>query len=102
MPPRQDDWVQSNHEIKPNFVNDKGKIDFTMREISRPRLEELSAQSHARRATRNDAKDMDRMGKVSRLRRNFRLVSAISFDCVFVSTWEVLLLAKLKDLRMAA
>jgi amino acid permease len=94
----QFDWAQSNHEIKPNNVNDKSMIDLATREISQPHLKDLSAESHALRATRNDEKDMDRMGKVSQLRRNFRLVSAISFDCVLVSTWEVLLLANTQGL----
>ncbi|KAA6408204.1 MAG: amino acid transporter [Lasallia pustulata] len=43
--------------------------------------------------TRNDRRDMGRMGKVQELRRNFRSFSALSFTVVLQGTWEVLLVA---------
>ncbi len=52
-----------------------------------------SMQIHPLGSTRHDEKDMARMGIKPQLRRNFRQVSAISFVCVMVSTWEVLFLA---------
>lgn len=48
--------------------------------------------------TRSDQKDMQRMGKIPQLRRNFPRISLISFICVMVSTWEVLFLANSQGL----
>ncbi len=57
-----------------------------------------SIQIHPLGVTRHDEKDMARMGRKPQLRRNFRQVSAISFVCVMVSTWEVLFLANSQGL----
>ncbi|KAI9734267.1 MAG: hypothetical protein M1834_002371 [Cirrosporium novae-zelandiae] len=44
-------------------------------------------------STKNDKKEMDRMGKAQLLRRNFRYFSAMSFTVILQGTWEVLLTA---------
>ncbi|RFU31627.1 hypothetical protein B7463_g4724, partial [Scytalidium lignicola] len=49
-------------------------------------------------STQNDRKDMDRMGKVQELRRNFRPLSALSFTVILQGTWEVLLVATTQGL----
>jgi hypothetical protein len=41
--------------------------------------------------TRKDKRDMQRMGKVQELKRNFRSFSVMSFTIVLQNTWEVLL-----------
>jgi choline transport protein len=41
--------------------------------------------------TRADRADMDRMGKVQELRRNYRPLSALAFTVILQGTWEVLL-----------
>ncbi|THW81708.1 amino acid transporter [Aureobasidium pullulans] len=43
--------------------------------------------------TRNDAREMKRMGKKQELRRNFRTMSTIAFTIILQGTWEVLLTA---------
>lgn len=43
--------------------------------------------------TKNDQKDMKRMGKEQELRRNFRGLSTIAFTVILQGTWEVLLAA---------
>lgn len=91
--------AQCDRTVKVDVFNDEQDINLTAREVSHSQdLEELSAQSQALHATRNDEKDMDRMGKTPQLRRNFRQVSAISFICVTVSTWEVTFLANTQGL----
>jgi choline transport protein len=54
---------------------------------------------HAHRGyTRNDRRDMSRMGKIQELRRNFRPLSALSFVVILQGTWEVLLVATTQGL----
>ena len=48
--------------------------------------------------TRNDKKDMKRMGKSQELRRNFRPLSALAFTVILQGTWEVLLAASTQGL----
>ena len=48
--------------------------------------------------TRNDKKDMKRMGKSEELRRNFRPLSALAFTVILQGTWEVLLAASTQGL----
>ena len=48
--------------------------------------------------TRNDKKDMNRMGKEQKLRRNYRLLSAISLAALLQTTWECLLIATTQSL----
>ncbi|KAL4988635.1 amino acid/polyamine transporter I [Aspergillus falconensis] len=38
-----------------------------------------------------DQRDMDAMGRVQVLRRNFRFISILGFACTLISTWEVIL-----------
>ncbi|KAL3420001.1 amino acid transporter [Phlyctema vagabunda] len=45
-----------------------------------------------------DRKDMDRMGKIQELRRNFRPLSSFSFTVVIQGTWEALLVATTQGL----
>ncbi|KAG4441644.1 hypothetical protein IFR05_002851 [Cadophora sp. M221] len=49
-------------------------------------------------STRYDRSDMERMGKVQELRRNFRPLSALSFVVILQGTWEVLLTATTQGL----
>jgi choline transport protein len=46
-----------------------------------------SIQGH----TRADNRDMQRMGKVQELRRNYRPLSALAFTVILQGVWEVLL-----------
>ncbi|KAF2751449.1 amino acid transporter [Sporormia fimetaria CBS 119925] len=48
--------------------------------------------------TQNDQADMDRMGKVQELRRNYRPLSAIAFVVILQGTWEVLMTASYSGL----
>ena len=48
--------------------------------------------------TRNNKKDMSRMGKEQKLRRNYRLLSAISLAALLQTTWECLLIATMQSL----
>jgi hypothetical protein len=41
--------------------------------------------------TRADRADMERMGKVQELKRNYRPLSALAFTVILQGTWEVLL-----------
>ena len=41
--------------------------------------------------TRQDRADMERMGKVQELRRNYRPLSALAFTVILQGTWEVLM-----------
>ncbi|KAI9728792.1 MAG: hypothetical protein M1834_007178 [Cirrosporium novae-zelandiae] len=43
--------------------------------------------------TKNDQKDMDRMGKQQELKRNYRSLSALSFTAILQGTWEFLLIS---------
>lgn len=52
-----------------------------------------SSKEDDRGFTRNDQKDMSRMGKKQELRRNFRGLSTIAFVVILQGTWEVLLAA---------
>ncbi len=91
--------VEVDRKNKPHNSDGKNEFSLMAREVSRSQdLGALSVQSYALHATRNDQLDMDRMGKIPQLRRNFRQVSAISFVCVMVSTWEVLFLANTQGL----
>ena len=46
-----------------------------------------SIQGH----TRADNRDMNRMGKIQELRRNYRPLSALAFTVILQGVWEVLL-----------
>jgi choline transport protein len=46
-----------------------------------------SIQGH----TRADNRDMQRMGKIQELRRNYRPLSALAFTVILQGVWEVLL-----------
>ncbi|KAF2015390.1 amino acid transporter [Aaosphaeria arxii CBS 175.79] len=48
--------------------------------------------------TKNDRNDMNRMGKVQELRRNYRPLSAIAFVIILQGTWEVLMTATYQGL----
>lgn len=41
--------------------------------------------------TRQDRADMQRMGKVQELKRNYRPLSALAFTVILQGTWEVLM-----------
>ena len=41
--------------------------------------------------TRADNRDMNRMGKIQELRRNYRPLSALAFTVILQGVWEVLL-----------
>lgn len=41
--------------------------------------------------TRQDRADMQRMGKVQELKRNYRTLSALAFTVILQGTWEVLM-----------
>jgi choline transport protein len=43
--------------------------------------------------TADDESDMRRLGKTQEMKRNFRKFSTLSFTCVIMGTWEVLLVA---------
>ena len=43
--------------------------------------------------TKNDARDMQRMGIEQELRRNYRPLSAFSFTVILAGTWEFLLIS---------
>jgi hypothetical protein len=49
--------------------------------------------------TRNDRRDMHRMGRNQELMRMFRSFSTFSFTIVLQATWEVVLLANSQGLR---
>ncbi|KAH7420156.1 amino acid permease 2 [Cadophora sp. MPI-SDFR-AT-0126] len=49
-------------------------------------------------STRFDRRDMERMGKVQELRRNFRPLSALSFVVILQGTWEYVLTATTQGL----
>lgn len=42
-------------------------------------------------STRNDARDMQRLGRKQELRRNFRSLSMLSFTIIVQATWEFVL-----------
>ncbi|PSN71292.1 amino acid transporter [Corynespora cassiicola Philippines] len=44
-----------------------------------------------KKGTAGDQKDMQRMGKVQELRRNFRFVSIFGYSMILMATWETLL-----------
>jgi hypothetical protein len=44
-----------------------------------------------KKGTRNDQKDMQRMGKSQELRRNFRFVSIFGYSMILMATWETVL-----------
>jgi hypothetical protein len=44
-----------------------------------------------KKGTRNDQKDMTRMGKTQELRRNFRFVSIFGYSMILMGTWETIL-----------
>ncbi|KAI4936598.1 hypothetical protein J4E85_001929 [Alternaria conjuncta] len=48
--------------------------------------------------TRADRADMERMGKVQELKRNYRPLSALAFTVILQGTWEVLLTATYQGL----
>ncbi|KAF2003153.1 amino acid permease 2 [Amniculicola lignicola CBS 123094] len=48
--------------------------------------------------TKNDRVDMQRMGKVQELRRNYRPLSALAFTVIIQGTWEVLMTATYQGL----
>jgi hypothetical protein len=48
--------------------------------------------------TQNDSNDMDRMGKVQELRRNYHSLSALAFTVIIQGAWEVLLTATTQGL----
>ncbi|KAF2187994.1 amino acid transporter [Zopfia rhizophila CBS 207.26] len=41
-----------------------------------------------KKGTRNDQKDMQRMGKLQELRRNFRFLSIFGYSMILMATWE--------------
>ena len=43
------------------------------------------------RGTAADARDMERLGKVQEMRRNFRFVSVWAFSMILMSSWETML-----------
>lgn len=48
--------------------------------------------------TKNDRADMNRMGKIQELRRNYRPLSALAFVVILQGTWEVLMTATYQGL----
>lgn len=44
-----------------------------------------------KKGTPDDQKDMQRMGKVQELRRNFRFVSIFGYSMILMATWETVL-----------
>jgi choline transport protein len=46
-----------------------------------------------------DKRDMKRLGKKQEMRRNFRKFSTLSFTCVIMATFEVLLIANYQGLQ---
>jgi hypothetical protein len=64
--------------------------------LSKPR-DSMSAESQddrvvsAKKGTAEDQKDMQRMGKVQELRRNFRFVSIFGYSMILMATWETVL-----------
>ncbi|TKA70810.1 hypothetical protein B0A55_07428 [Friedmanniomyces simplex] len=63
------------------------KHDLPMETIS-PVYDGLS---EVKRGTTVDQLDMQRVGKVQELRRNFRLISVLGFTAVLMCTWEAIL-----------
>lgn len=49
--------------------------------------------------TADDDNDMRRLGKKQEMKRNFRKFSTLSFTCVIMGTWEVLLVANWQALQ---
>lgn len=41
-----------------------------------------------KKGTPDDQKDMQRMGKIQELRRNFRFVSIFGYSMILMATWE--------------
>ena len=52
----------------------------------------LGGTSAEKKGTEVDQRDMQRVGKIQELRRNFRLLSIIGFTAVLMCTWEAILL----------
>lgn len=44
-----------------------------------------------KKGTAEDQKDMQRMGKIQELRRNFRFVSIFGYSMILMATWETVL-----------
>jgi choline transport protein len=49
--------------------------------------------------TLDDENDMRRLGKKQEMRRNFHKFSTLSFTCIIMATWEVLLVANWQVLQ---
>lgn len=47
--------------------------------------------SEEKRGTKDDQRDMFRMGKTQEMKRNFRFVSIFGFSMILMCTWEVVL-----------
>ncbi|KAH7128601.1 amino acid/polyamine transporter I [Dendryphion nanum] len=50
--------------------------------------QEMPIESEKKRGTSDDQRDMQRMGKVQELRRNFRFVSIFGYSMILMATWE--------------
>jgi hypothetical protein len=51
------------------------------------------------KGTVDDRKDMKRLGKEQEMRRNFQKFSTLSFTCIIMATYEVLLIANYQGLQ---
>ncbi|KAJ8605050.1 hypothetical protein MRB53_041562 [Persea americana] len=66
----------------------------TFKLASRVRSQEVNENGgvlEREKGTQMDRFDMDRVGKIQELRRNFRLISIIGFTAVLMCTWEAIL-----------